>query len=65
MSDTHGYLDDAILKFCKEADEIWHGGDWGQDVNEKIETLNKPIRGIYGNIDGQAIRAIYPETNRF
>lgn len=65
LSDTHGYIDEHILKFCREADEIWHGGDWGQDVNEKLETLKKPIQGVYGNIDGQKIRAIYPEICRF
>ena len=65
MSDTHGYIDEHILKFCREADEIWHGGDWGQDVNEKLEALKKPIQGVYGNIDGQKIRAIYPEICRF
>lgn len=65
MSDTHGYIDEHILKFCKDADEIWHGGDWGTEVNEKLEQLKKPIQGVYGNIDGQHIRAIYPEINRF
>lgn len=65
LSDTHGYIDEHILKFCKEADEIWHGGDWGSDVNEKLEQLKKPIQGVYGNIDGQKIRTIYPEVNRF
>jgi predicted phosphodiesterase len=30
-----------------------------------LEQLNKPIQGVYGNIDGQPIRAIYPEINRF
>ena len=65
MSDTHGYLDEHILKLCKEPDEIWHGGDWGPDVNEKLEELGKPIQSVFGNIDGQQIRAIYPETNRF
>ena len=65
LSDTHGYLDEHILKFCREADEIWHGGDWGPDVNDKLILTGKPLQGVYGNIDGQDIRAIYPETNRF
>ncbi|MFM9943904.1 MAG: metallophosphoesterase family protein [Bacteroidia bacterium] len=65
LSDTHGYMDEHILKFSREADEIWHGGDWGPDVNEKLEELKKPIQGVYGNIDGQPIRAIYPEIKRF
>lgn len=65
LSDTHGYIDPAILKFCEEADEIWHAGDWGSEVNERLEKLKKPIRGVFGNIDGTSIRRIYPETLRF
>jgi predicted phosphodiesterase len=29
LSDTHSYMDDQILKFIKQADEIWHAGDIG------------------------------------
>lgn len=65
ISDTHGYIDKNILKYCTEADEIWHAGDWGPDVNTKMEVLNKTIRGVFGNIDGNDIRIIYPETNIF
>ncbi len=60
LSDTHGYLDDVILKYCEEADEIWHAGDFGSiqisDTLSKITTL----RGVYGNIDSQEIRKVHP-----
>ena len=29
LSDTHSYIDDAILKHVKQADEVWHVGDIG------------------------------------
>lgn len=65
LSDTHGYLDEAILDHAKAADEIWHAGDIGTD--EVAETLSKikPFRAVYGNIDGQSLRLQYPIDNRF
>lgn len=65
LSDTHGHLDEHILKFCKDADQIWHAGDWGPNVNIQLEALGKPVQGVYGNIDDQQIRTIYPELHRF
>ncbi|NUM31618.1 MAG: metallophosphoesterase family protein [Bacteroidetes bacterium] len=65
ISDTHGFTDKNIIKYCEQADEIWHAGDWGPDVNNHFENLYKTIRGVYGNIDGAEIRKIYPETNIF
>jgi uncharacterized protein len=109
ISDTHGFLDEAVFEHFKDCDEVWHAGDFGgltlvrsprggeggrgslpkplrrrdlledkvEDVFEdKVvgdvgvwqekyfsEKLNKKIifRGVYGNIDGAAIRQIYPE----
>ena len=29
LSDTHGHIDERILKYAQEADEIWHAGDIG------------------------------------
>lgn len=61
LSDTHSYLNDAILKHCAAADEIWHAGDIGSvQVADTLEDL-KPFRAVYGNIDGQEIRRRYPE----
>ncbi len=65
LSDTHGYCDEVMLHHLTDCDEIWHAGDWGEEVSEKLEHLKKPIRGVYGNIDGRKIRDIYPETLYF
>jgi len=29
LSDTHSYMDAAVLKHFKQCDEIWHAGDIG------------------------------------
>ncbi len=62
ISDTHGYLDEAVFTHFAQCDEIWHGGDWGNlEVIQHLEKAGKPLRGVYGNIDGYDIRSIYPE----
>lgn len=56
LSDTHSFIDDKILDFFKDTDEIWHAGDIGSlDVLEKLQAL-KPVRAVYGNIDGSEFR---------
>ncbi len=62
LSDTHGYLDEAVFEHFKHCDEVWHAGDWGStEVLKGLSSrLTKP-RGVYGNIDGQQIRSCYPE----
>lgn len=65
LSDTHSYLDERILDYVSEADEVWHCGDFGSiSVVEQLEKL-KPLRGVYGNIDDHNIRNSFPEVNRF
>jgi putative phosphoesterase len=64
ISDTHGYLDDAVFKHFESCDEIWHAGDFGPDVAAKLADF-KPLKGVYGNIDDAAIRAEFPEHLRF
>lgn len=64
LSDTHGFLDDAVFKHFDDCDEVWHAGDFGPDVAGRLEAF-KPLRGVYGNIDGQEIRSAYPEDIRF
>ncbi|WP_207423438.1 metallophosphoesterase family protein [Desertivirga brevis] len=65
ISDTHGYLDDKVFKYFNECDEIWHAGDFGNlDLADKLAAF-KPLRGVYGNIDGRDIRTVYPEHLRF
>jgi putative phosphoesterase len=65
LSDTHSYIDERIIEYCKGGDEIWHAGDIGNvKVADALEKI-KPFKAVYGNIDGQDIRVRYPETLRF
>ena len=65
LSDTHGTLDEAILRHAREADQIWHAGDIGSmEVAERLAAI-APLRAVYGNIDGGEIRAAFPERLRF
>lgn len=61
LSDTHSYLDNRILPYLENVDEIWHAGDIGD--NSILENLEKlaPIKAVYGNIDDHAIRNKLPE----
>ena len=64
ISDTHGFLDEAIFKHFENCDEIWHAGDFGSIDLAAFSGLaggSKSIKGVYGNIDGNDIRTIYPE----
>ncbi len=60
ISDTHGFLDEKVFEHFKDCDEIWHAGDFGEDVAGRLAMV-KPLKGVYGNIDGQNIRSQYPE----
>ena len=61
LSDTHGHLDARILKYVRQADEVWHAGDIGTlNVTDQIGALKK-IRAVHGNIDNHQIRTQFPE----
>jgi putative phosphoesterase len=63
ISDTHHFLDDQVFRHFDQCDEIWHAGDFGTvAVAEKLAAF-RPLKGVYGNIDGYDIRSIYPETS--
>ncbi|GGG51537.1 phosphoesterase [Croceivirga lutea] len=65
LSDTHSYIDNTILKYAKQADEIWHAGDIGNlAVTDKLKKI-APLKGVYGNIDDHNIQKEFPEHNRF
>ena len=65
LSDTHSYIDDRILDYAQQADEIWHAGDIGDiSVTDKLAAI-KPLRAVYGNIDDNKARADFPLNNRF
>lgn len=65
LSDTHSFLDEKILKYFADCNEIWHAGDIGSlEVADQLEAF-KPFRAVYGNIDGGEIRQRYPLNLRF
>lgn len=65
LSDTHGHMDDTILKYADKADEIWHAGDIGSlEVTDALSAL-KPVRAVYGNIDDHRIQQEFPLEQRF
>ena len=54
-----------MLHHFATCDEVWHAGDWGSmDVVRRLQAF-KPVRGVWGNIDGQDIRQLFPRHNRF
>src|SRR4051812_34552349 len=61
LSDTHGFLDDAIFAHFENCGEIWHAGDIGSpDVLDRLYTF-RPVRIVFGNIDGPEIRSRLPD----
>jgi putative phosphoesterase len=65
ISDTHSYLDEAVFRHFEQCDEVWHIGDFGTaELAEKLKQF-RPLRGVYGNVDGQDIRMEFPERLRF
>ena len=65
ISDTHSYLDEAVFKHFEQCDEIWHAGDFGTiELADRLKAF-KPLKGVYGNIDDNDIRTIYPEKLRW
>lgn len=65
LSDTHGCIDEFILKYARDVDEIWHAGDIGdKSVVDELEKITV-LRAVYGNIDNAILRQIYPQNQRF
>jgi uncharacterized protein len=61
-------LDPVVFEHFRNCHEIWHAGDFGSigiaaqlskaaPVDGKVPLL----RGVYGNVDGQDIKTIYPQ----
>jgi uncharacterized protein len=63
ISDTHSYLDEVVFRHFENCDEIWHAGDFGEGVAEKLKMFSKfkKLKGVYGNIDDPVIRNEFPE----
>ncbi len=65
ISDTHSYLDPRVSNYFKDVDEIWHAGDIGsRAVTDELKKF-KPLRAVYGNIDGQELRSEFPLEQTF
>lgn len=65
LSDTHGTFDEPLRNFLREVDEIWHAGDIGSlELADEIAAF-KPLRAVWGNIDGGMARRVYDEFNYF
>lgn len=65
LSDTHSHIDDTILKYVKQADEVWHAGDIGNLTVTDTIKKEKPLRAVFGNIDSSEARQEFPLNNRF
>jgi uncharacterized protein len=63
ISDTHGYLDEAVFKHFEQCHEIWHAGDFGTiEIAQRLsQHSGQPLKGVYGNIDGYDVRSVYPQ----
>lgn len=60
ISDTHSFLEPKVLKYAADCDEIWHAGDIGTlELADKLSAI-KPLRAVFGNIDGAEIRLCFP-----
>jgi hypothetical protein len=65
LSDTHGHLDPKVFEYFNSCDEIWHAGDIGTIALYDELNAFKPVKAVYGNIDGQDIRTVCKETIMF
>jgi len=65
LSDSHSFIDEKIINYCKNADEVWHAGDIGSlEVTNAIQEVSF-LRAVYGNIDNKDIRSEFPLDNKF
>ncbi|HNY01938.1 MAG TPA: metallophosphoesterase family protein [Bacteroidales bacterium] len=62
LSDTHGYLPPAVADFFEDVQEVWHAGDIGDVSVLKKLGKDRPVRAVYGNIDGRDARILYPDV---
>lgn len=65
ISDSHGFLDEKVFDYFENCNEIWHAGDFGNIELANELSAFKSLKGVYGNIDGQDIRSVFPEQMVF
>ena len=56
LSDTHGHIDAEVVSYVYQADETWHAGDIGNIQVLNVLEEKKPLRAVYGNIDGNNVK---------
>lgn len=65
ISDTHGTFDEPLREFLCDVDEVWHAGDIGSIELADTIVAFKPLRAVYGNIDGGITRRAYNDFAYF
>jgi hypothetical protein len=65
LSDTHGWIHPSIFEHFDSCDEIWHAGDIGNIETADLLSAFRPLRAVYGNIDGHTVRSAWPMHQRF
>ncbi len=66
LGDTHGCVENDIVNHFKDADEIWHTGDWlTLELLSLMHKSGKTIRGVWGNVDSQDCKTQFPLHNKF
>ncbi len=64
LSDTHGTIPKQVYTFFADCDELWHAGDIGLDVLDRLKEF-KPVVAVFGNMDGTDMRHLLPQTQNF
>jgi len=70
LADTHvpkraRALPDAVWDAVGRADVVFHAGDWvSEDLLDELQQRAAQLVGVYGNNDGEALRARLPEVAR-
>ncbi|MBK9733481.1 MAG: metallophosphoesterase family protein [Saprospiraceae bacterium] len=65
ISDNHSYFGDEITEHLTGVDEIWHAGDIGDLASISKYREMATFRAVYGNIDDQSVKDIFPLNNIF
>jgi putative phosphoesterase len=70
ISDTHvpkraRELPDELWRAIEDADLVLHAGDWVDlALFDELSGRSRALIGVYGNNDGQELRAVLPEIAR-
>jgi putative phosphoesterase len=68
LADTHvpkraHALPDAVWRAVDDADVVFHAGDWVEEpLLDELEARSARLVGVYGNNDGDRLRARLPEV---